>query len=423
MRKKSVIMQVASLLSLTALLVAPIISCGGGSSDSGPKTVTYTSAAQAAAGSSSAKASADMSDAISAAALDLSSSSNPSGYAPGKGISAKAVDTSGIANIDPRLKVLVDKMLVRMKAPEVKAAVSKARSFKTMSAPLSFATVTASATCPGDGNFTVTGSDTSTDVYNEYTVDVLFSSCTDTTGPTKTTLDGSMHVYDKEMIGTTSITREASVNITAKNYINYSTLDTTDTINGNFNSTDIGSSGANLADGSFSETDAATGDVATFYFTNMTGAWTIAYDPGVSTTIAKTVNGKFGFTIVSDSGTFGLDIALANLQDKNQYNWSNNDIVSLDEWVNGSITISWTPDLSAYGCVAGIITFTTADATPIHMPVVANYVTCPTSGVLTVNNATIEYGKPPLTGVTVTVGMDSASYPDCYSIGNGGMCN
>ncbi len=421
MRKKNVIMQIVSLLSLTALFVAPVISCGGGASSSGPNTVTYASASQAASGGSSAKASVDLSNSISTAASDLSSSSNPSGYAPGKGGSA-AIDTTSIAALDPRLKGLVDKMLVRMQAPAVKNAVSKARSFKTMSQPLSSATVTVSASCPGGGTYQVTGTDTSsTGVYKEYTVDILFTACTDTTASTNSKLDGTLHVYDKEMIASTSITRNASVNLTAQNYIS-SALDTTDVMNGTFNGTDTGTAGTDYANGSFSETDAGTGNVATFYFTNMSGAWSKLDDPGVSTTIIKTVNGNYGFSITSTDGTFGLDIGLSNLQDKLKYNWVLGVIDSVDQWINGSITITWTPDLSALGCLSGTITFTTDDLTPIHMPVVAYFLTCPTSGVLRINNATIEYGKPSGTQVTVTVGTDSKVYSSCNLLPSGGLC-
>lgn len=84
--------------------------------------------------------------------------------------------------------------------------------------------------------------------------------------------------------------------------------------------------------------------------------------------------------------------------------------------MNGSIIISWTPDLSLYGCIGGKINFATPDDLPLHFDAVLS--NCPSSGTLQVNNATIVYG----TSITVTVGKDVKTFTACTDMGNGGMC-
>jgi hypothetical protein len=410
-------LQFVSLLSLILFMVTTVVSCGGGSSSSpvstgGVATVTYTNADQAASGGASAKASVDLSNSMSTAAAGLTSSSNPSGYAPGKG--PAPVDTTSIASLDPRLKSLVDGMLSRMQSAAVKSAVANANQ-KAGMAPGTPGTVTISGTCSGGtGTYSVTGNDTSTVDYKEYTVDISLTSCQDVAGTDYSQLTGTIHVYDKEMTDLSSIVRNASVNLTAKKYV-ANALSKTDVLNGTFDKNDSailsGRSGMDIANGSFSETDASSGDVGTFYFTNLTNNWSWVSASGVTTRV-DTVNGSFGFNATSPGGSITLNIALSNLQNKMRLNLNG----SRDQWVNGSIIITWTPDLSLYGCIGGKINFTTPDAAPLHFDTVLS--TCPSSGTLQVNNATIVYGTP----ITVTVGTDVKTFNACTDMGNGGMC-
>jgi hypothetical protein len=414
-------MKLASMLSVSVLLVGLVISCGSNSSDSGAQPVTYSDPGEAANGASSAKASVDMTSAMSDAAAGLSStSSNPEGYAPGKG-GTTATDTSSIANIDPKLKTLVDGMLASMKAPVIQNAVSKARASKAKvsMSPGSPGVVTITGLCSGGtGTFTITGTDSSNvGTYVEYTVDIRFDACRDVpdTAGIYSITTGTIHVYDKEMAGNTAITRNATLNLTAEKYNSSDVHVYTDEVNATFDATDSGSatsrSGRNTSNGSFSETDWSKNETGTFYFTNMTGDWTWDDVSGVIT-VADTANGNFGLNFVNASQTLTLNIGLSNLQNKLRFNAD----ASIDQWVNGSVTITWTPDLSFLGCKSGMVTFTTADATPLHF--INNLDTCPDSGTLQVNNATIVYNPG---NIVITVGTGTISFSDC-SLMQGGIC-
>jgi hypothetical protein len=421
-------MKLASMLSVLVLLVGLVISCGSNSSDNGPQPVTYSDPSEAANGASSAKASVDMTSAMSEAAAGLSSSSsNPAGYAPGKG-GTTATDTSSIANIDPKLKTLVDGMLASMKAPAVRNAVSKARASKakvTMS-PGTPGTFTLTSSCTdSSGTFTITGTETSVaGTYVEYTVDIRFDSCKDAIDPMTglySVTTGTIHVYDKEMAGNAATTRNATIDLTAVKYnVSYMNVET-DVAKGTFNATDSGTvtsrSGRNTASGSFSSHDLLNNETGTFYFTNMTGDWTWDVDVSGVETVANTANGNFGLNFVNASAeTLTLNIGLSNLQNKLRFNAN----ASIDQWMNGSVTITWTPDLSIFGCKSGRITFTTADATPLHY--LNNSDTCPDSGTLQVNNATIVYyGPDDPNHIVVSVGALSAPLIDCTYL-EGGIC-
>ena len=430
MMNKNRVVKMVSVLFVSVLLVAGlIISCSGSkSSDNGPPPVIYSDPGQAASGASSAKASVDLSDAMSTAAMDLSSSSpNTGGYAPGKG-GAKTTDTSSIGSIDPKLKKLVDGMLASMKSPAVKSAVSKARTnrAKVSMAATTPVTFTISGLCSGgSGTFTVMGADTSDgSTYNEFTVDIRFDSCKDlpdTFGIYSVTT-GTIHAYDKEMIDISANTRNATIDLTAEKFDSLNAHVYTDVAKGTFNSTDLGTatsrSGRNTATGSFSEHDVVANATGTFYFTNMVGDWTWDVVSGVET-VANTANGNFGLLFVPDpTQSFRLNIGLSNLQNKLRFHTNAMIDPSIDQWVNGSVITTWTPDLSAFGCKSGIITFTTADATPLHYS--DSMDDCPDSGTLQVNNATIVYfGPDDPTHIVVTVGTVSLPLDDCLSMPNG----
>jgi hypothetical protein len=306
-----------------------------------------------------------------------------------------------------------------------KARASKAKA-SMAAGPGTPGTVTISGVCSGGtGTFTITGTDSSNVSYVEYTVDIRFDSCRDVpdTAGIYSITTGTIHVYDKEMAGNAANTRNATLDLTAEKYdsLNADAHVKTDVAKGIFDGTDSGTatsrSGRNSASGSFSEKDWAKNETGTFYFTNLVGDWTWEDASGVKTT-ANTANGNFGLLFVPDSGqSLKLNIGLTNLINKVQKNLD----TSWDQWVNGSVTISWTPDLSAFGCKSGRVTFTTADATPLHFA--APDSTCPSSGTLQINNATIVYyGAEDPGNILITVGTGTASVPDCTWL-QGGICN
>jgi hypothetical protein len=92
----------------------------------------------------------------------------------------------------------------------------------------------------------------------------------------------------------------------------------------------------------------------------ITDTWTKVVS-GPDTTDIHTANGYYGLAVSAPGQSISLSITLTDPVDKYNTNSINGD----DEWITGSITIGWSPDLSQWGCLNGTYTFTTADLTPI----------------------------------------------------------
>jgi hypothetical protein len=422
MAKRRGILLLMSLSAIAVIIVSLVAACGSKSDKSNTNaSVSYTSTDQAAKSSSSANAAVDLSQSMNDAAAGLGANSNPTPYnAPG--INSNA-DTSSLSAIDPQLKSLADGMIGQMKSTVVVDTVARARAMRSAhlaSAP-SATSLTISGYCvDGVGTFKITGSDSSTVTYKEYTVDIVLNACPDSTTSIHSVSTGTIHVYEKELNDNSSVNRHATIDLTALDY-NSAVLTKTKKAKGDFNADESGSltsrTGTNSANGSYSETVPVSGgeQVGTFYFTSLSGAWTWDLASNVKT-VSNTLNGSFGYSIVSPTGSLKLDIALANLQDKVRHNDIGSLLGSRDRWINGSITITWTPDLSVYGCIGGTITFTTAQATPLHYSIPAS--NCPASGTLVINNATIIYGNP----IVIKVGNDQKTFNSCAEMDHDGLC-
>lgn len=409
-------------LFAVVVLVVSIAACGSKSEKSSSNaSVTYTSSDQAAKSGSSANAAVDLSQSMNDAAAGLGANSNPTAYnAPGV---ASGADTSSLSAIDPRLKSLADGMIGQMKSTVVVDAVAKARTMRAAhlaSAP-SATSLTISGYCvDGAGTFTITGSDSSTVTYKEYTVDIVLNACPDSTGSLRSVSSGTIHVYERELNDNSSVSRRATIDLTALDY-NGATLTKTKKARGDFNADESGSltsrTGTNSANGGYSETVPVSGgeQVGAFSFTNLSGAWTWNLASSVKT-VTNTLNGSFGFSVTSPSGSIKLDIALANLQDKVRHNDIGSLLGSRDRWINGSITIAWTPDLSVYGCIGGTTAFTTAEATPLHYSIPTSK--CPATGTLVINNATIIFGNP----IVIKVGDEQTTFSSCAEMDRDGLC-
>jgi hypothetical protein len=397
---------------LIALFVGVVISCGGsgGGGSNGLSTINYSSSDQAASAFSDAAGMVALVDVMSSAASGIAASGvSQAGYAPNKG---KTANTSAIANVDPRLKTIVDKMVGQMQSTAAKNAEQKARLKVSMAA-----TVSASVNCTPSGSYSITGTDNSDNAsrsFDEATVTIVFNNCRDSVDFTE--LSGTIQLYSKitpsaPAVPTSTITNITVTNLTHKQYIDGTfTGQPTETgvISGTFNSTNNVTSGSDYANGSFNFSNNL-GDSATFFFTGLTDNWSTSTVSSV-TTDSTSMNGSFGLSYVSGYDSINLSISLTNLE----YKVRTNADASIDEWLNGSIGIVWNPLV----CASGIITFTTADATPLHYASGAE--TCPDRGTLQVNNATIVYGTP----ILVTVNGVTVPYADCAAMdmaGNG-MC-
>lgn len=408
MLKRNGFMKVVSLLLLSVLFIATAVSCGGGGGESGPPPAfNYSDPNQAASASSEAAGSVAFTQTMGGVASAMAGDGAAQGgySAPNK---RKTANTDAIANIDPRLKTLVDKMVSQLQTPAVKNATMKTRTKVYQSASVDIGG-TCDPLAPNPGTYQVSGTDNTGDasasIYKEATVTITFNACRDSV--TLTEMSGTMQLYWKYMLDGSSATANVSANLVNKEYdAGFINVTGTGTLNGTFNSVNNVTSGTDYANGSFSFTDV--NGTGTFFFTGLTNNWSSITDTDGNQVDTVTVNGSFGLTATFTDGmqtyTVGLTITLSGLEDKWRMNISDN---SIDHWLNGSISLVWSP---AY-CQSGTITFTTADATPMHYASISD--TCPDTGTVQVNNATIVF-EP--TQITVTAGGTSQTYPDCTAM-------
>jgi hypothetical protein len=409
-------MELVSLLSLILLFVGVVISCGGG----GGGGTTMWSTQQAAASMSAVQGAIALSGVVGAA-TQIASNAIPSGYAPGK--VGSSADTTNIANLDPRLKAVVDKMVAQLQKPTVKNTISTAGLFKTVSSAPSPATVPCDS-----GSYTITDSIVTSGTSTTHNLSVIYNHCKDNTFFDE--LNGS--ITATHTIDSTNKTEsaEVSANLTDTSYsdASFTAWNESAVLSGTFNSNVMGDTnsngtGTNFANGSFTVLAApGIGDIVmAFNFTNVNDGWVISTNGSGDKTETHTGNGSFSLDITMNASTqpqtLTLSIALTNLE--NRILDSGTSPYPEDMWINGSIAIGWSPDMSQLGCLNGTYNITTDDLTPIHSP---DGFSCPTSGTLQVNNATIEFGKPSGSEITVTVDGIAEVFADCYSLG-GGMCS
>ncbi len=400
----------ATALSFAALAV---YGCGGGGGGGGgAQPVTYSSPDQAATSASSATAAMELTSAMGGTLSGIADTT------PASPRLSRRTGTSNVAKLDPRLKEAVDKMVKQLHAPALKSAAKKARAMTASMAPVG----PLSYPCD-NGDITYSGTDTSTDTYSEHDLTFTFNSCRDNTMYTEMT--GQIRMYEKSMYDGSSHTENLTATaFTMKEYPD-STFTTpmftyafnaTFSDNGTFNPNTFTESGTFSANGLFTLTDNS-GTVMSISFNNLSDAYSVTYSDGTKNTPTQEIdnlNGGFSFNVTSSgTPTFGLSISFTNLEDK--WHFMNDTAGTEHEWINGRITIDWNPDVS--GCIEGIFDFTTADATPLTYTI-ADYWSCPVSGTLQINNATIVYGSP----ITVTVGSTSITYTSCDQMG-GAMCS
>jgi hypothetical protein len=287
------------------------------------------------------------------------------------------------------------------------------------SAPTVTATITGSP-CPLSGTYDITYTLDTTGTATTWNLNVAFHSCKESDGSVLAGSLAAVHTQDTaSSYDRAAVTADLSV--TAYSGATSTVVTGIAALSGTFESIDSSSTGTNSAKGSFTWTIPGTGGNSVYAFTFGSGSTPVtdvwSRSTGTSgSTETHTGNGAYTLSLSTPSQSLGLTVALANLQDKV---FTASADSSTDEWINGAVTLTWTPDLSQWGCLAGTYTFSTATGTPVHTP---HLYSCPTSGTVQVNNATIEFGKPSGTQVTVTVGTLSETFSDCNSLG-GGLCN
>ncbi len=409
-RKMRTLLAIPALLLSLAFVWAGCSGGGGGGGDL-PGPISFTSAEQAGASSPTAMGVTALGMVTTGEAFDLANGSIPA-YAPA---SKKTADTAAIAKLDPRLKELVDRMKAQLQAPVLKKAVKKAQELAASRVVSINTTLSCDNYAGGTtGTVTVVGTDNSdtylTDGFLETDITVTFNTCRDNFLLTE--LSGTLRLYEKSANDSSYfIGNMTATNFTQKIYsVDFSpaNLVLTNVVNATFGNDETPSGGTGTGNGSFNTTW-YDGEVDTLTFTNMSDIWTFSAVSGVETS-EDTVNGSFRFAAsIPGYGTYSLAITLTDLYHKLAYNTATS---AADEWIDGTVSINWTPD--PLGCIEGSMTFTTV--TPMHYN---NYIAdmCPVSGELAVNNATIVF-LPASIEVTIN---GITYYTDCTGI-QGSIC-
>jgi hypothetical protein len=413
-----------TVLVLALAVTMTACSSGGGSSSGGGQApaVTYTSTAQAAAATSTSQGAMNAMMSQMNSGMSMGLSSVPAGYAAKFN---KRYGKGDIGSIDPTLKMMVEKMARQSKSPMIQKAVKKAASLKaarvnTINDPIPCDS--GSATIVGTNNY-----DDASRTAEIYTYDVTFTNCRDINSLTE--MNGTIHVSVNSSLSTTG---PSSSNVTAhlmeKLYSSSTaTIFTQQTdLNGTFSDIDNITSGSSSGNGTFVMTTPATTatqeSVVTFAFTNLSDAWTSTRNAtDLSDTDVDDSSGTFSIA-TSYGGTQNFKFTLGvDLVSKTQY--MNDTAGTEKDWLNGTISLSWAPDLSSSGCIPGSISISTAVADPLIYDY-TNY-SCPVSGTLTINNATVAYGTSSgtATDIIVTVNGTSQTFASCDALESaGGMC-
>jgi hypothetical protein len=411
---------VLMLVLSTAVILA---NCGGGGGGGAPAPVTFSAPSQAAGANATANSAVAMTDTQFALAMDMGLSSLPAGYAPR--LARKMSRAGDAGSLDPKLKKALDSMAKFSQAPALRSAVKKAKSFSSLKKTTS---VNDTVTCDS-GNMVITGTNNSdelnatSDIAN-YTI--TFNNCRDNFFYAE--LSGTLQVSDISSRTTLAFDSSLTANLTEKMYSSSTdiTADETFTLSGTFRGIDQLTSGSITANGSFVMTFPAQGGfpetVMTYAFNNISDTWTSADNADGSVTEVDDLSGTFTMTLaITGEGTYQFSLGLS-LTDEWQYM---NDVAGTEKnWMDGTVTMSWAPDMTAYGCLAGALNISTLETDPIAYTYAGGF--CPVSGTLSINNATIEFGSTSGTSTDILVSVNNGTpqvYSSCSSLDlAGSMC-
>jgi hypothetical protein len=408
------VLVIGLMVSLGFML--PACSSGGGGGGGGTPLVTYGTTTQAAASTSSSMNSMSvMSDQLNAG-VNMGLNNIPAGYAAKL---AQRYGTGKAGAFDPNLKMMMDKAISLSKSPMIQKAKKKAASLAaarvtSVNDPLPCDSGSGSIT----GSFNYDGNNVYTSTYT-----ITFNNCGDSSF--YTVLNGTLGY--SETSSTSVYEGRVNANLTMKQYdATFATLQYQLDLDGSFANIDHITSGTLTANGAYVFTSGAT--TTTYAFTNLRDDWTYMLDTTVTPnteTWNDVVSGTFSIAIAS-SGTTNFQFTLGvSLTDK-WMDMNDSPTWTSKEWINGTVTVSWVPDLSAYGCLPGSVVFTTLESDPLVINSLNSF-TCPVSGTLTVNNATVEFGTSSTTGsgIDVTVNGTTTNYASCIELemAGGGSCS
>jgi hypothetical protein len=353
--------------------------------------ITFASPQQAAGEVTAALNTKALADTQFAAAMAFGMGSRPAGFAP-------RMISGDIGRIDPTLKMMVDKMASLSQSPVIQKAIRKAGALKAMRATQVNQTLTVGFCDNADGKIQITGTNNyddlaSTDVISSYTID--FTKCRDDVLLTE--LNGRINAEETESTAGNAV----STGLTNVDVRESQFKDETFAIElqqshlfGTFSNSDQITSATMSANGQFSLTTLAQGatpeTIVNHSFTGLTNARTTTSD-ATSKTDVDTINGSFTTgRFIGGAEVFKTTMQITNLVDTVQTITGpvgDAAVGTKNQTINGTIGTAWTPEVA--GCLPGLMTITMAAPRTF-----AAGGTCPVSGAMTINGATITFGSP-----------------------------
>jgi hypothetical protein len=371
--------------------------------------VTFSTPQQAAGEVAAVLSTKALADTQFAAAMAFGLGSRPAGFAP-------SITSGDIGRIDPTLKMMVDRMARLSQSAAIQKAVRKAAALKAMRATQVNETLTVGFCDNAGGRIQITGTNnydelTATDITSSYIVD--FTSCRDEVLFTE--LNGRITADETESTASNAVSASlTTVDIRESQFKDetFAAMTQQSHLAGTFSDSDQITSGSMSANGQFSLTTLAQGatpeTIVNHSFSDLT-ATRVATSDATSTTDVDTINGSF--TVGRFSGgaeVFKMTMTITDLVDSVQTITGPAgaaDVGTKNQTINGTFGAAWAPESAA--CLPGLMT--------VIMTAPRTFVaggTCPVSGAMTINGATITFGST----IQVDYFGGSQSYATCEAL-------
>jgi hypothetical protein len=352
--------------------------------------------------------------------MALGVSTKPEGFAPGL-----SKDSGAIAQVDPTLAMMVTEMQRLAASPTVQKAVKKARAMKTALATAVSTTLTTEFCSNADGTVSIAGQNNYDEAANPSVTSsykLIFTNCLDDILFTR--LTGVLTLDD----AASTDNAENRQSLLAENLMmeQFSTVamdvkTQQSVLSGAFINDDKGLSGSNAGGGTFVVTTPAGASpekVVTYTYDGLIVERAHTHNADATDTIVKTTKGSFKVTSTSGGAkTFELNLAM-DLTDKTTE--LNDAAGTKNNELNGTIDITFAPEMAPTGCQSGKVTISTVSTAPRVFTTAGG--TCPQQGTVNINNASINYdpGQP----IDVTIGNGAPqTFADCAALAAaGGSC-
>jgi hypothetical protein len=399
---------------------------GGGGGQPPQPPIVFTTPQQAAASLTTAQSGKTLVDAEFGAAMALGLSSKPAGFAAG----LDKTGSGNIESIDPTLAMMVGKMGKMASSPVLRKVVQKAAALKAKRVN-TFTNQAVPDSCIAGGSAVISGTNNyddvnSTSLITQYVI--TFTHCRDDI--TVTDLDGFISIEETVSIGTNAAESNVTASLTEQSFApvldpdgtpalvqTFATMLEQSHIDGSFHDNNQLTAGNRTANGLFVLTipaGASPETVTTFEYDGLDESRAVTHNADQSDTEVVRTSGNFKVTKVAGGVTASVFDLKLNLNDTMQF--MNDAVGTRQNYVNGTVELARTPAVE--GCQAGSMTISTDNATPRKFSTATGF-TCPASGSVKINNATIKYDRVTQGAIPIQVTLDdgaSQTYADCAAL-------